>query len=62
MSAAKSLLDRGVGTVQTARVPEGLVPKTLGKKEEAAIQARNAAAGKYAPPAAPGARQPETVQ
>lgn len=62
VSAAKSLLDRGVGTVQTARVPEGLVPKTLGKKEEAAIQARNAAAGKYAPPAAPGVRQPETVQ
>lgn len=62
VSAAKSLLDRGVGTVQTARVPEGLVPKALGKKEEAAIAARNAAAGKYAPPPAPGAHRPETVQ
>lgn len=62
VSASKSLLDRGVGTVQTARVPEGLAPKVLGKKEEAAIAARNAAAGKYAPPAAPGARRVETVQ
>ncbi|EJN11835.1 hypothetical protein PMI42_04850 [Bradyrhizobium sp. YR681] len=62
VSAAKSLLDRGVGTVQVAKVPEGLQPKTLGKKEEAAVAARNAAAGKYAPPPAPGARRIETVQ
>ncbi|MFU1717852.1 hypothetical protein ACM392_20595, partial [Bacillus amyloliquefaciens] len=62
VSASKSLLDRGVGTVQTARVPEGLQPKALGKKEEQAIAARNAAAGKYAPPAAPGSRRVETVQ
>ncbi len=62
VSAAKSLLDRGVGTVQVAKVPEGLVPKTMGKKEEAAVAARNAAAGKYAPPPAPGAFRPETVQ
>lgn len=62
VSASKSLLDRGVGTVQTARVPEGLMPKAMGKKEEAAIAARNAAAGKYAPPAAPGSRRVETVQ
>ncbi len=62
VSAAKSLLDRGVGTVQTARVPDGLVPKTLGKKEEAAVAARNAAAGKYAPPAAPGSSRVETMQ
>lgn len=62
VSASKSLLDRGVGTVQTAKVPEGLTPKTLGKKEEQAIAARNAAAGKYAPPPAPGAYRSETVQ
>lgn len=62
VSASKSLLDRGVGTVQTAKVPEGLSPKTMGKKEEAARDARNAAAGKYAPPAAPGAYRSETVQ
>lgn len=62
VSAAKSLLDRGVGTVQVAKVPEGLQPKTMGKKEEAAVAARNAAAGKYAPPPAPGARRVETVQ
>lgn len=62
VAAAKSILDRGVGTVQTARVPEGIAPKTMGKKEEAAVAARNAAAGKYAPPAAPGAARPETLQ
>src|SRR4051794_38361109 len=62
VSAAKSLLDRGVGTVQTAKVPDGLMPKTLGKKEEAAVAARNAAAGKYAPPPPPGALRTETVQ
>ncbi len=62
VSAAKSLLDRGVGTVQVARVPEGLTPKTMGKKEEAAIAARNAAAGRYAPPPPPGAAKAETLQ
>jgi hypothetical protein len=62
VSAAKSLLDRGVGTVQVAKVPEGLSPKTMGKKEEAAVAARNAAAGKYAPPPAPGTSRPETMQ
>lgn len=63
VSASKSLLDRGVGTVQVAKVPEGLQPKAMGKKEEAAVVARNAAAGKYAPPSPPGAmRASETVQ
>lgn len=62
VSAAKALLDRGVGTVQVAKVPEGLQPKTMGKKEEAAVVARNAAAGKYAPPPPPGSMRPETVQ
>lgn len=57
VSAAKSLLDRGVGTVQVAKVPEGLQPKVMGKKEEQAIAARNAAAGKYAPPRPPGSLQ-----
>lgn len=62
VSASKSLLDRGVGTVQVARVPDGLAPKVLGKKEEAAVAARNAAAGRYAPPAPPRSVRPETVQ
>jgi len=62
VSAARSLLDRGVGTVQVARVPEGLQPKVMGKKEEAAVAARNAAAGRYAPPAPPRSVRPETVQ
>lgn len=62
VSAARSLLDRGVGTVHVARVPEGLQPKLLGKKEEAAVAARNAAAGRYAPPPPPGASRSETVQ
>jgi hypothetical protein len=62
VSASKSLLDRGVGTVQTARVPEGLSPKVMGKKEEAAVAARNAAAGKYAPPAPPASFKPERLQ
>ncbi len=54
VAAAKALLDRGVGTVQVARVPEGLASKPLGKKEEAAVAARHAAAGKYAPRRPPG--------
>ena len=62
VSAAKSLLDRGVGTVATARVPEGVAPKTMGKKEEAAVAARNAAAGRYAPPPPPGAGKPGVMQ
>lgn len=62
VSASKSLLDRGVGTVQTARVPEGLSPKVMGKKEEAAVAARNVAAGKYAPPAPPASFKSERLQ
>lgn len=59
-SAAGSLLDRGVGTVAIAKVPAGAIPAPLGKKETAAREAHNAAAGRYATPAAPQA--PETVQ
>jgi len=62
VSASKSLLDRGVGTVTTAKMPEGIVPKALGKKEEAAVAARNAAAGRYAPPPPPQSAKPELVQ
>src|SRR5581483_3722912 len=62
VSAAKSMLDRGVGTVAVAKVPEGLAAKPLGKREEAAVAARNAAAGRYAPPPPPGAVKPETLQ
>lgn len=62
VSASKSLLDRGVGTVTTAKLPEGITPKVLGKKEEQAVAARNAAAGRYAPPPPPGVAKPEMVQ
>lgn len=63
VSASKSLLDRGVGTVATAKIPEGVAPKPLGKKEAQAIDARNVAAGRYAPPPPPGVlRQVESVQ
>lgn len=62
VSANKSMLDRGLGTVAIARVPDGLVPnkakpadKPLGKKEEAARAAEDAAAGRYATPAPPRA-------
>lgn len=61
VSAANSLIDRGIGTVATAKVPEGAAPKPLGKKEEAAAAARNAAAGKFATPAPPP-RPIDTVQ
>jgi hypothetical protein len=60
-SAAGSLIDRGLGTVATAKVPTGIGAKPMGKKEEAAAAARNVAAGKFATPPPP-ARTSETVQ
>lgn len=53
VSAAGSLIDRGVGTVATAKMPDGVASKPIGKKEEAQQAARNAAAGIYATPPAP---------
>lgn len=55
VSASSSLIDRGIGTVATAKVPEGVLPKSPGKREEAARTAQNAAAGIYATPPPPRA-------
>jgi hypothetical protein len=54
VSAAKSLLDRALGTVAPAKVPAE-VYTPLGKKEEAARAAKAAATGRYATPAPPRA-------
>lgn len=51
--AAKALLDRGLGTVGKARMPDEQRDRPLGKKEEAARAAEAAATGRYATPAAP---------
>lgn len=59
--ASKALLDRGLGTVGKARMPEEQRERPLGKKEEAVRAAQAAATGLYAPPPPPG-RQVETVQ
>jgi hypothetical protein len=61
VSAAKSLLDRGVGTVQVAKVPEGLQPKTSARRK------RPPSPRAMPPPANMRRRrrrigQPETVQ
>jgi hypothetical protein len=50
-TASKALLDRGLGTVGKARMPDEQRP--LGKKEEAARAAEAAATGRYATPAPP---------
>lgn len=52
-SAAKALLDRGLGTVGKARMPDEQRDRPLGKKEEAQRAAMAAATGKYATPAPP---------
>lgn len=54
--AARSLLDRGLGTVASAKLPGEIHVTPLGKKEEAARAAKAAATGVYAPPAAPGTK------
>lgn len=53
VSAAKSLLDRGLGTVGAAKMPDEFARRPLGKKEEAAAAAEAAATGRYATPAPP---------
>ena len=60
-SASKALLDRGLGTVGKARMPEEQRDRPLGKKEEASRAAEAAATGRYATPAPPP-RRTETVQ
>lgn len=61
VAASRSLLDRGVGTVQVAKMPEGVLTKPLGKKEEASRAAQNAAMGRYATPPPPRSLS-DTVQ
>lgn len=60
-SASKALLERGLGTVGKARMPDEQRDRPLGKKEEAARAAEAAATGRYATPAAPRG-QVERVQ
>lgn len=62
-SSAKALLDRGLGTVGKARMPEEQRERPLGKKEEASRAAETAATGRYATPSPPRfAKMPETLQ
>ncbi len=51
--ASKALLDRGLGTVGKARMPDEQRERPLGKKEEAARAAEAAATGRFATPAPP---------
>lgn len=53
VSAGKSLLDRGYGTVGKARMPDEQRARPLGKKEEAQRAAQVAATGRYATPPPP---------
>lgn len=52
-AASKALLDRGLGTVGKARMPDEQRDRPLGKKEQAARAAEAAASGRYATPAPP---------
>lgn len=52
-SASKALLDRGLGTVGKARMPDEQRERPLGKKEEAARAAEAAATGRFATPQPP---------
>lgn len=60
VSAAKSLLVRGLGTVAAARMPDEMRSRPLGKKEEAAQAAKVAGTGRFATPKPP--RASETMQ
>ena len=55
--ASKALLDRGLGTVGKARMPDEQRDAPLGKKEQATRAAQTAATGRYATPSAPGNAQ-----
>lgn len=63
VAAAGSLIDRGIGTVATAKMSDSVVPtRPVGKKEQAALDAENAARGKYATPPPPRSAMTETIQ
>lgn len=53
VSASTALLNRGLGTVGVAKLPDEFRETRLGKKEAALIAARAAASGVYATPAPP---------
>lgn len=55
VSAARSLWDRGLGTVGPAKMPDDFGNRQVGKKEEMARAATAAAVGRYAVPAPPSA-------
>lgn len=61
-SACKALLDRGLGTVGKARMPDEQRDRPLGKKEEAARAAEAAATGRFATPPPPRAVADSTLQ
>jgi hypothetical protein len=61
VSAASSLLNRGCGTVGTAKLPEEFKDTRLGKREAALVAARAAASGRYATPSPPGANNRESA-
>jgi hypothetical protein len=61
-AACKALLDRGLGTVGKARMPEEQSPERLGKKEIAQRAAEAAATGLYATPAPPKRYASPTAQ
>lgn len=52
-AANLAMLDRSIGTVGKARMPDEQRERPLGKKEEAARAAETAAIGRYATPPAP---------
>lgn len=58
--ASKALLDRGLGTVGKARMPDEQRDQPLGKKEQAAQAARLAGTGRYATPPPP--RMADSIQ
>lgn len=62
VSAARSLLDRGCGTVGTAKMPDEFKDTRVGKKEAALAAARAAASGRFATPAPPTANGSDDEQ
>lgn len=52
-TASRALLDRGLGTVGKAKMPDEQREQPLGKKEQALRAAQVAATGRYATPAPP---------
>lgn len=54
-SSAKALLNRAIGTVGKARMPDEQRERPLGKKEEASRAAEAAATGRFATPSPPKA-------